>query len=96
MSEPRGPVFVSIPMDGMDDDCPAVEIRKVSYRVAPDPEEIKELAKILSAGKQIALIAGEEIDVAGATGEVVKSRRKIGSSRFSFTAFSHLGISYNP
>ena len=30
MSEPRGPVFVSIPMDGLEDECPTVEIRSVS------------------------------------------------------------------
>jgi benzoylformate decarboxylase len=77
MSEPRGPVFVSIPMDGMDDECPAVEIRKVSHRAAPDPEAIREFAKILSAGKEIALIAGEEIDAAGATSAVVELAERL-------------------
>ncbi len=82
MSEPRGPVFVSIPMDGMDDECPAVEIRKVSHRVAPDPAAIGELAKILSQGKQIALIAGEEIDAAGATTAVIELAEKLGAPVF--------------
>jgi benzoylformate decarboxylase len=39
-TEPKGPVFVSIPMDGLEDECPPVEMRTVSYRSSPDPDAI--------------------------------------------------------
>ena len=45
MSEPKGPVFVSIPMDGLEEECPTVEIRSVSYRTAPDKSAIEEIAR---------------------------------------------------
>ncbi len=32
MSEPKGPVFVSIPMDGMEDECPPIKTRKVELQ----------------------------------------------------------------
>jgi benzoylformate decarboxylase len=72
MSEPKGPVFVSIPMDGMDDECPPVETRKVSYRVEPDLEEIKEIAAAISGASNIALIAGEQVDATNSIPEIVR------------------------
>ena len=92
MTEPRGPVFVSIPMDGMDDECPAVEIRTVSHRVAPDPAAIRDLARMLSQGNQIALIAGEEIDAAGANAEVVKLAEKLAAPVFRAPLASSWGF----
>jgi benzoylformate decarboxylase len=82
MSEPRGPVFVSIPMDGLDDECDAIEVRQVSHRSAPDPEAVMEIARLFSQGKQIALIAGEQIDSAGATADVVELAERLGAPVF--------------
>ncbi|HXQ91373.1 MAG TPA: benzoylformate decarboxylase [Nitrososphaerales archaeon] len=72
MSEPKGPVFVSIPMDGLEDECPSVEIRNVSYRTAPDEKAIEEIAKVLSQARKIALIAGEQVDASGSTADLVR------------------------
>jgi benzoylformate decarboxylase len=72
MSEPRGPVFVSIPMDGLNDECPPVEARKISYKTDPDPDAIKDVATAISDASRIALIAGEQVDATGAMDEMVK------------------------
>lgn len=80
MSEPQGPVFVSIPMDGLEDDCFEVEPRKVSYKIAPDPEAIKEIASAISNAKKIALIAGEQVDAAGAMSNLVSLAELLQSS----------------
>ena len=72
MAEPKGPVFVSIPMDGMEDECPPVEIRKLSYRTAPDPDAIREVADAISIANKIALIAGEQVDASNGMADLVK------------------------
>jgi benzoylformate decarboxylase len=72
MAEPKGPVFVSIPMDGMEDECPPVEIRKLSYRTAPDPAAIQEMAEALAKARRIALIAGEQVDASDGMADLVR------------------------
>ena len=81
-ASPKGPVFVSIPMDGLDDECPAVEKRHVSGRVAPDPEAIISLGKALSQANRVALIVGEQVDASGAMADVVKLAEKLASPVF--------------
>ncbi len=68
---PRGPVFVSVPMDDW-----AVEIdesyaghaieRRVEGRAAPDPELIAVIADRLATARSPALVAGPDIDASGA------------------------------
>lgn len=82
MSDPRGPVFVSIPMDGMDDECPPVETRNVSYKIAPDPSILLEIASAISKAKRIALIAGEQVDATNSMSEMVKLAELLGSPVF--------------
>ncbi|APW64041.1 benzoylformate decarboxylase [Paludisphaera borealis] len=62
LSAPRGPVFVSICMDGLDEDCPAVAPRRVNGSPPPDSATIRLFAKELDASKRIAIVAGEELD----------------------------------
>ena len=76
-TDPKGPVFVSIPMDGLEDECPPVEMRTVTYRTAPDPNAIAEVVKIISQTKKIALVAGEQIDAAGANSDMVKLAERL-------------------
>jgi benzoylformate decarboxylase len=82
MTEPRGPVFVSIPMDGLDEECAPVEIRHVSYRVSPDREEIVEVASLLSRGSNVALLVGEEVDASGAMNEAVELAERLEADVF--------------
>jgi benzoylformate decarboxylase len=67
---PRGPAFVSIPMDDWDAEADpdgaarAIE-RSVTGRAAPDPEAIRSLAERLGAASRPVLVAGPDIDASG-------------------------------
>ena len=68
---PRGPVFVSLPMDDWyaevdeGDARHAIE-RKVTARAGADPEDVRALAAALDAASNPVLIAGPDIDASGA------------------------------
>jgi len=62
MSAPRGPVFVSICMDGLDDECPALATRTVAGNPVPDPTAIHTMAEVLNTSRRVALVVGEELD----------------------------------
>ncbi len=68
---PRGPVFVSLPMDdwGVEvdpDDAQAAIDRKVTARALADPEAVRALAAQLDAAANPVLVAGPDIDASGA------------------------------
>ncbi len=62
MQPPRGPVFISIPMDDWTHDCPPVEIRRVTQTSLADPAALDEIVKALDASRNPALIAGAQIE----------------------------------
>jgi benzoylformate decarboxylase len=67
---PRGPAFVSIPMDDWDVECdPDIErsalARAVVGRVMPNPEALEDLARGLQAASNPLLVAGPDIDASG-------------------------------
>jgi benzoylformate decarboxylase len=73
---PRGPVFVSIPMDDWDAEADAEAAahhlgRRVHGRSKPAREEIRRLARRVDAAASPVLIAGPEIDASGAWDAVV-------------------------
>src|SRR3954454_17608157 len=68
---PRGPVFVSLPMDDWyaevdEGDARAAIERQVSGRATADPEAVRALAAALDAASNPVLVAGPDIDTAGA------------------------------
>jgi benzoylformate decarboxylase len=68
---PRGPVFVSLPMDDWDAevdpaDAQAAIDRRVSGRATADPEAVRALAAALEAAVNPVLVAGPDIDASGA------------------------------
>jgi benzoylformate decarboxylase len=68
---PRGPVFVSIPMDDWDAevdpaDARAAIERQVSGRAVADPEAVRALAAALDGAANPVLVAGPDVDGAGA------------------------------
>ncbi|HEY7150859.1 MAG TPA: benzoylformate decarboxylase [Solirubrobacterales bacterium] len=68
---PRGPVFVSIPMDDWgaevdDGDAKHAIERSVVGRAAPDPEVIRSLAGRLDAAENPTLVVGPDVDAGGA------------------------------
>jgi benzoylformate decarboxylase len=62
MQPPRGPVFLSIPMDDWTHQCVPQQVRKVSERVFADPALLDEVVRVLGASKNPALIAGWQIE----------------------------------
>ncbi len=68
---PRGPVFVSLPMDDWyvevgDEEAQAAVERKVSGRATADPEAVRSLAERLDAAANPVLVAGPDVDASGA------------------------------
>lgn len=68
---PKGPAFVSIPMDDwqaeVDDDAVAhVTGRKVGGIAVASPEAIEQMAELLQNAKSPVLVAGPDIDASGA------------------------------
>jgi len=67
---PRGPVFVSIPMDDWGADADEDRARNagrrtVSGRVAPDPAALAQLAAVLEGARNPVFVAGPDIDSSG-------------------------------
>jgi benzoylformate decarboxylase len=68
---PRGPVFLSIPMDDWEAEADqtvtqAVAGRKVNATTVPDPAAIGEIADRLAAARNPVLVVGAELDACGA------------------------------
>jgi benzoylformate decarboxylase len=72
---PKGPAFVSLPMDDWTQDAGAeasylIE-RSAEPRTAPDPAAIETLAQRLNAAENPVLVAGPDIDAAGGWDDAV-------------------------
>jgi benzoylformate decarboxylase len=68
---PKGPVFVSLPMDDWyaevdEADAQAAIDRRVTGRATADPEAVRSLAERLDAASSPVLVAGPDIDASGA------------------------------
>jgi benzoylformate decarboxylase len=68
---PRGPAFVSIPMDDWraevdDGDVGQAIARSVTGRSAPDPAVVRALADRLASATSPAMVAGPDVDASGA------------------------------
>jgi benzoylformate decarboxylase len=76
MQPPCGPTFVSVPIDDWAHLTQAIEARKVSREIGPDPEAMKALADALAASKHPALVVGPGVDRAAAVDLMVKVAEK--------------------
>ncbi len=72
---PRGPAFVSLPMDDWNAEAEeasgAVVERTIEPRFGPDPDAIKALAKRLEEASNPVLVAGPDIDASGGWDDAV-------------------------
>src|SRR5579864_3245392 len=66
MQPPRGPTFVSVPIDDWQKPAQAIEARDVTRELSPDPDAIKGLAKALAASERPAFVVGPAVDRAHA------------------------------
>jgi benzoylformate decarboxylase len=92
MQEPRGPAFVSIPIDDWEAKAPHVQRRCASYRTAPDPESLAQVAKTLKESRRLAIIAGSDVDRAGAWDGLVGLAEKVRAAVWAESLPSRAGF----
>jgi benzoylformate decarboxylase len=71
MQPPKGPVFISIPMDDWIHECERVEVRAVTQTVLPDPSALDDLVWAFDSSRNPALVVGSQIEEDGGWDEVV-------------------------
>lgn len=79
MQAPRGPTFVSIPVDDWDRPCAPVSFAQVSNRVGPDPAVIAQVARLVADASRPVIVAGAGIAHDGARGALVSLAERIGA-----------------
>jgi benzoylformate decarboxylase len=72
MQPPCGPTFVSVPIDDWTHPTQAVEARKVSREIGPEPGAMTALADALMSAKHPAFVVGPGVDRAAAVDLMVK------------------------
>lgn len=85
MQPPRGPVFVSIPMDDWEQEATA-ELhpeREVAGEPVPDPAALNRAAEALLAAESPAIVAGAGVDRAEAFDEVARLAERLGAAAWS-------------
>ncbi|WP_295851184.1 benzoylformate decarboxylase [Tardiphaga sp.] len=76
MQPPRGPTFVSVPVDDWNHPAQAVAARQVSREIGPDIKAMQELVAALGKSRKPALIVGPGIDRAQAVDLMVQLAEK--------------------
>jgi benzoylformate decarboxylase len=82
---PRGPVFVSIPLNVMDQTA-EMTIAPATYsrwRVRPDPQAVAEAADLLAAAQSPVIVCGDGVALSGALEEAVQLAELIGAQVYS-------------
>ncbi|QBR03147.1 benzoylformate decarboxylase [Paraburkholderia pallida] len=72
MQEPRGPVFVSIPVDDWDQPAAPVPPRALAHTTRPEPAMMARIGALLDACKRPAFVVGGAVDRADAAEDVVQ------------------------
>ncbi|MGC2507625.1 MAG: thiamine pyrophosphate-binding protein, partial [Candidatus Acidiferrales bacterium] len=83
MLPPRGPVFLSIPMDDWNKPCQPVVARKVSQSVSPDPALLDEVVAAIDASRNLALVTGAQIEQDGAFHDVVALAERLNADVYA-------------
>ena len=68
---PKGPVFVSIPMDDWMQECRELPVRSVTQSVMPDPAALDEVVRALDASRNPAIVAGSQVEEDGGWNEAI-------------------------
>jgi benzoylformate decarboxylase len=71
MQPPRGPAFVSVPVDDWDRACAAPSRHEVSFRIAGDPTLLARAATMLSAARRPVIVVGASVARDAAWEEVI-------------------------
>jgi benzoylformate decarboxylase len=76
MQPPRGPAFVSVPVDDWERECTKPAAREVSATVAGDPAQLERAAAMLAASRRPVLVVGASVARDGAWQEVITLAEK--------------------
>ncbi len=81
MTPPRGPVFVALPMDILDEpnDEPVIPASVPDTRTAPAEDAVRRAAGLLAGARHPVLIVGDEIALTGAQPELVRLAELLGA-----------------
>jgi benzoylformate decarboxylase len=77
MQVPRGPTFVSVPMNDWEANTSSLPEREVVFTTAPDRRALARTGDILSAARRPGIVAGPGIDRSGAWDDVVRLAEKL-------------------
>ena len=82
---PRGPVFVSIPTNVMDQtaEMAIAPATRTHWRARPDPDAIQEAAAILTDARRPVIVCGDGVATSGAIAEAVQLAEMLGATVFS-------------
>ena len=83
MQPPRGPVFISIPMDDWNKPCQPVVARKVMQTVLPDAAALDEVVRAIDASKKLALITGAQIEQDRAWSDVIALAERLNADVYA-------------
>ena len=72
MQPPRGPVFVSVPVDDWDRPCDPVHARRIGTAIRGDADVLAVMARALSAAQRPALVVGAGVARDQAWNEVIR------------------------
>ncbi len=88
MEPPRGPVFLSIPMNVLDQPAPdaVAPATTIPTRVGPDPDAVAQAAALLAGAEAPAIVCGDGVAVAGAQAEVARLAELAGAPIFTAVA----------
>jgi benzoylformate decarboxylase len=83
MQPPRGPVFISVPMDDWNKPCQPVIARRVSQTTEPDTAALDEVARAIDGSRKLALIAGAQIEEDAAWTEAIALAERLNADVYA-------------
>jgi benzoylformate decarboxylase len=95
MQAPKGPVFVSVPMNDWDVEAEAPPPHEVYHEPAPDPEGVRKFAEVLAGAKRPAIVAGAWVDRKGAFYDTVTLAEKLKAAVWEAPLASRAGFPQN-
>lgn len=90
---PAGPVYLSLPLDDWQQPADGTPpVRRVSRRVAPDPERLKEFADLLATSANPVLVTGAGVDRSGGYSAAVALAERLRAPVWSSPAPERVGF----
>jgi benzoylformate decarboxylase len=81
---PAGPVYLSLPMDDMDRECPPLPIlRKIEARLSAGKDVLQPVAEAIAAAKKPALVFGGAVDQTGGWYDAIALAEKTKAAVFA-------------